>query len=230
MSIEDNDNLYVLEEEEDDFLKEDNSPKNYAAYPEEENEEVMEEEVAEEKSALSLLFTIMFNPVEGWKKLRRSKIKLEEVQSRCFYPVLALLALSKFADYIYSVNVSLSQVITEGVVSFVSFFFGYFCIQMFLSWVSKKDVYEKVDSLYGKEYITISLTTLAIFAILRDLLPMIWPILFFLPLWTIYLMFKGVRFFKIEPKREMTFYVSAILSVIGMPLLIDWALNSLLKL
>lgn len=224
MLPEDNDNLYILEE--DDKEK---SPLNFAAYEDEEREKDAKGAVDEKRrSPLGLLFQIMFNPVEGWKKLRRSGIKVEELQSGCFYPLLAILALSYFAEFIYSVNVSLSQIITQAVVAFVAFFFGFFCVQMVLSWLLSKDIAKEFEEKFGKEYTMIAMSTLALFSSITNLLPMLWPILIFLPIWTLYLMFKGVRFFKLSQKEEMKFFVLSGASVIGVPILIDWALNAVL--
>lgn len=232
MSIDDNDNYYVLQDN-DGEMEEDDSPRNFAAYNiEEEDKEDLDEgdEGLEEKnvSALGLMFRIMVNPVEGWKNLRRSHIKLETLQSGCFYPLLALVAVSKFAEFFYSVNVSLGKVVTEGVIAFVAFFFGFFCVSQFLNLVLPPDMVKKFDCRFGKEYIVISMSTLALFSMLTDLLPMIWPILIFLPLWTLYIMFKGVRFFKFAVNQEMKFYIFAASAAIGMPLLIDWVLNTVL--
>lgn len=233
MSADDNENYYVLEEDlEDNGAETDQSPMNFAAYNHDEDEEDIEEEetqvIKQKKSSLGLLFKIMFNPVEGWKSLRRSHMSIETLQSSCFYPLLAILALSEFADFFYSVTVGLSQVITQSVVTFVAFFFGFFGVQMILTWVLPKDVAIKFESKFGKEYILIGLSTLALFTIFTNLLPMLWPILIFLPIWTLYIMFKGVRFFHIDPRQEMKFFVLSGSSVIGVPLLIDWVLNTLL--
>ena len=227
MGFEDNDNLYVLKDEENDI---DNSPKNFAAYDFEDQEEIETEERDKEgsKNAFRLLFHIMFNPVEGWKVLRRTRIKIENLQSGCFYPLLALLALSKFADFFYSVNVTLSQVVSQAVVIFVSYFFGYFSIPILLSWFLPKEMVNKFDGRFGKEFILVALSTLALFSIVINLLPMIWPILIFLPIWTLYLMFKGTRFFLFPQNQEMKFFVLSGVITIGIPLLIEWALTSVI--
>ena len=225
MSVDDKDNLYILEEENDE------SPKNYAQYSDEERMEDdidTEEKSSSGKSAFATLLYIMFNPVEGWKALRRSNISLEKLQSACFYPLLAILAISKFAEYFYSVNISLYKLVSDAVIAFVAYFFGFFCIQLILSWFLSKELKEKFDSKYGKLYITISLSTLALFNIITDVLPMLWPILTFLPIWTLYLMFKGVRFFKFPINKEMSFFIVSGVATIGVPLLIEWGLNAVL--
>ena len=228
MNIEDKDNLYILEDEEDI----DDSPKNFAQYSDEERieETNQTESDGKTKSPFGALLHIMFNPVEGWKSIRRSTLSVEALQSGCFYPLLAILAVSKFADYFYSVNVSLSALVSEAVVAFVAYFFGYYCIQLVLSWFLSKGIYEKFNCNYGKLYLIIGLSTLVLFNILTDVLPMLWPILIFLPIWTLYLMFKGVRFFKFPQSGEMVFFVLAGVATIGVPLLLEWVLNELLPL
>ena len=227
MSVEDKDNLYILEEEEQD---QDSSPLNFAAYNDEERASVeeVEEQQLKRVSIFGILLKIMFSPVEGWKLLRRSNTSLENLQSSCFYPLLALVAISKFADYFYSVNVGLTQLVSKAVVAFVSYFFGYFCIQIVMAWLLPKDMAEKIDTPFGRKYIIISLSTLAIFSFITDLVPMLWPILIFLPIWTLYIMFKGVRFFNLYVKQEMKFYIIVSAAVIAIPLLIDSLLNGLL--
>lgn len=226
MSEDTNDNIYILEEENKES---DNSPLNFAAYNSEEEKELDEKDiVTKEKSSFAILLYIMFNPVEGWKQIRRSIYNIESFQNGCFYPLLALLALSEFADLFYSVNINLSQIITKAIVNFVAFFFGYYCIQMVMSWFLPKEINQKVKSLYGSLFILVSLSTLVFFSILTNLLPMLWPILIFLPLWTFYLMFKGIRFFKLGNYYEMKFYILSVSAVVGVPLLIDWVLNTIL--
>ena len=228
MSIDDNDNLYILEENEEE---KDQTPLNYAAYSDdqlEESEEMEEEKEGKERSAFGMLFRIMLTPVEGWKILRRNKMTVENFQSGCFYPLLALLALSKFAEFFYSVNVSLTQVVTQAVVAFVAFFFGYFCTNMLLGILLPKDMAAKFECEFGKKYLLVALSTLALFSIITNLIPMLWPILIFLPMWTLYLMFKGTRFFHFEQKQEMRFFVTSGAMAVGVPLFIEWILNQLL--
>lgn len=222
--MKENDEIYYIIEEEDS----EESALNFAAYENEERDTKEEDKSGKKRSPLRYLLQIMFNPVQGWKNLRRSKISIENLQSKLFYPLLSIMAISNFAEFFYSVNVSLSQVLTDSVVSFVSLFFGYFSIPIVLSWLLTKDVTKKFEEEFGKEYILVSLSTLALFKTIINILPMLWPILIFLPIWTLYLMFKGVRFFKFQTQEEMKFFVICGATTIGIPLLIDFTLNAVL--
>lgn len=220
------DNIYIYREDESDL---DDSPLNFSSSEiDDDNESAQNIDVSKGKSGIGILLGIMFNPIQGWKKLRRIKLNVETLQSGCFYPLLALLALSKFAIYFYSPGISLSSVITDSVIIFVSYFFGYFCILMTLRVFLSKELFANFESDFGKEYIIIGLSTLALFSIFTELLPMLWPILIFLPLWTIYLLYKGSRFFKLSESHVLRFMVLTCGSIIGMPILINWLLTEIL--
>ncbi|MCH5238116.1 MAG: hypothetical protein J1E95_10020 [Muribaculaceae bacterium] len=217
------DNIYIYREENDP----DDTPENYSSETNQKDEEI-NENPGKCKYPFRLMLKVMFAPVQGWKTLRREAATPEFFQTGCFYPLLALLALSQFADFFYSSRITLSSVITAGVIAFVSYFFGYFSVLSFLRIVFPKEIGEYFENNYGKVYIMLSMSTLVLFSIFTNLLPMLWPVLIFLPLWTIYIMYRGIRFFKLPESYTLKFTIFSCVSVIGFPLLIDWALNALL--
>lgn len=219
------DNIYIYNEEEDP----DDSPYNFASIEnQEEDEEQLNEEEDKKKHPFSLLLEVMFNPVQGWKRIRRLKLTAENMQSGCFYPLLAILALSKFSDYFYVAKANLSMVVSQAIVAFVSYFFGYFCVIIFMKNIFSKPVSDYMESNFGKIFIMLPMSTLVLFSIFTNLFPMLWPILIFLPLWTLYIMYKGIRFFKLGQSQVLKFTVLSCVSVIGFPELIDWLLNMIL--
>lgn len=179
-------------------------------------------------SVFGLLLKTMFNPVEGWKAIRRHRITPEEAQKECFYPLLAVYAISKFAILAYSAKANLSEVVVDAVTSFVSFFFGYFLIVMTLRHVLAKSVAEEFDKDFGKTLVVISLSSLCLFFILTELLPMLWAILIFLPLWTVYMICRATKFFKIPEDRHLLTLGLLNLIIIGMPSVLEWIFGEIL--
>lgn len=72
------------------------------------------------------MLKVMLSPIEGWKSVRRAKITSEMAQRGCFYPLLAVLALSKFVVMAYYPSLSLANAMIDAVSSFVSFFLWIF--------------------------------------------------------------------------------------------------------
>ena len=226
----DTDNIYVYSEESDP----DTSAPNYAQYPDDEAERDDSDDPQDAHhgkggvSVFGLLLKTMFNPVEGWKAVRRSKISPETAQKECFYPLLAFYAVSKFAILAYSAKADLSEVLVDAVTSFVSFFFGYFCIVILLRHLMPKEAARTFDTDFGKNLVVFSLSSLCLFFILTELLPMLWAVLIFLPLWTVYMICRSTRFIKIPEDRHLITVALLNLIIIGTPILLEWGLGEVL--
>ena len=119
--------------------------------------------------------------------------------------------------------------IVDAVISFMSLFFGYFCILIILKMVMPKYIAEEFNSSFGKVSILISLSSLSLFFMLMELFPMLWAVLIFLPLWTVYLICRGIRFFKFPEQHEIGYTGLLCLVIVGVPVLISWMLSSILS-
>lgn len=251
---QENDNIYVYPEEEDDNF--DSSDYDEFA-PDREDEEYTDREsfysdldksgpnysqaerVADDtkasgdgkrdKSAFLMMLKVLFNPIEGWKSIRRYKLTAEECQRGCYYPLLAFLAISKFAAFIHTPRVALNEVVVDAVTAFVSFFFGYFCIMILLNILMPERVKESVKSEFGKVFVITSLSTLCLFFSVLDIFPMLWAVLIFLPLWTIYVICRGVRFFKFPDNKQISCTAIICLLIVGVPCVLDWLLAKVLS-
>lgn len=171
-------------------------------------------------SPFKLLLEMMVNPVEGWKKIRRAKYTPEEVANRCLYPLAAVAAASCFADLFYSATSTVSECLVRAISVFVAFFFGNFLILIIQKALYPKLHKELPDSKFGKEFAAYNLATLCIFSTLYQLLPMIGPVLAFLPIWTIFLVIKGSRFFRFPEEKENLMIAINCMAIVGVPIAI----------
>ncbi len=231
--VEDNIYVYVDDEEyEEEEVDIDNSPFNYAQIPDGVIESYLEEEESDDKrrdiSVFLILLKLLSNPVEGWKEVRREKITVDEAQRNCFYPLLALLAVSHFATLLYSSRVTLPQVILGSVTSFVGYFAGFFCIVLLLKLLLPKDADKCMDTNFGKVFVILNLSSLCLFFTAMELLPMLWPVLIFLPLWTVYVICRGTRFFRFPEDKTIQCIGLMCILIVGLPSLIEWGLNEVL--
>ena len=249
-----NNSDYDLEKEEYYILGEDNQdeqkPKTSPEYDGE--EEDVEEEVNEDHPDTSssaddvvfnpaedkitkphpilLLLSMMVNPIEGWKKIRRSGLTVDEISSRCFYPLVAVAALSEFMCYVYTVPDSISTVLIQALSVFISFFFGYFVITLLEKSLLPVNCREKALSPYGRVYVLYLLSTLTLFYTLSNCVPMLEAVWVFMPLWTIYLASKGIRFFKFPDRRITLITVMICAFIILTPIAIYMIFSELLMM
>ncbi|MDE5774156.1 MAG: hypothetical protein K2H86_06845, partial [Muribaculaceae bacterium] len=149
---------------------------------------------------------------------------------RCFYPLIAVAAVSEFMSYIYRVPESIGAVLIQALTVFISFFFGYFLILILEKALLPANCKEKALSDYGKQYVLFLLSTLTLFYILSNCVPMLEAIWVFLPLWTIYLASKGIRFFKFEDHRTTLITVMICAFIIISPIAIYMIFSELLMI
>lgn len=238
---EDNLNEYNLEEEDqtpepkaDRKVQEDDSNQDEDEYPE--VEYILPEDDPEEKrknegnydsfsEIFLLLFHIMTNPVSGWKELRRSKLQAGTLVVKMLLPLCIIAGLSDFLMMLYDSNQIFADTAINCVFTIFTYFLSYYiaivlCL-VFLPKASKKFP----TSRYGEMLACISVSTLALFHIAEEVLPIFDMILVFLPLWTIYLIFKGMGFVKMsESKSTYTLGVVCV-ALICSPLLVSWAFS-----
>lgn len=180
------------------------------------------------RRGIYILLKIMTNPVEGWKELKRSKFSVNDIAVTCFYPLIILASLSVFAKYIYSSFTPVSETIIEAITTFIALFLSYFTVILVAPIFLTTGINNIFSSIIGKQYIMINISTLALFDILYNFLPMLDPILVFLPLWTIYLICKGTKILRTPVGTTTRISVVASILIIATPFLWDWLFSEFL--
>lgn len=193
---------------------------NSGASGRKDDEEESEEE--KRKSAFLILVKILFSGTMGWKELRRSHLKPEETAAGCFYPLAALVSVCRFADWFNKPDFSLTSTLTEAVAIFVSFFFSFFGVLIFSKWLFPEEIKDRTETPYFRQLVQYALSSLAVFWIPAEIIPVLEPLTAFLPLWTIFLITKGMRFLRIPHKYEVRSTVTLVGLTVGLPYLIHW--------
>ena len=232
---QDSDAYYALPDEDDDSrhspwtedLPDDSGcvGEEYGNVTEEADDEEEKNDRPNRPSLAGVLCRIMMSPVEGWKALRRGKFTPEEVASGCYYPCCGIAALSDFAGLIHDVNMHLTAVVISALGTFLSFFLSVYFAGLMMKILLPSSVKAFPDSSFGRQFVMMSLATMTLFHAMYEALPMIQPVLFFLPLWTAYIIVRGTRFVKSPVDRQS--YTAGVLcfSIIGSPILIEWAFS-----
>lgn len=229
-TVEDDDNpLYNIDDDNDSTLTDDeDGMEDSDDSGDVEDPENPEDEPKKSFSPVGVLFKTMMTPVEGWKQLKRARFTDEEFAGRCFYPLTALAAISEGSALFYEANVTMADWAMQGLSTFITFFFGYFSVILAGGFLLPKAARFFVHKDVGRQSVMLAMSTLALFQIAINVVPMLDPVLVFLPLWTIYLLYKGVRVIRVpkDVENSTTGIVCAL--VIGMPLLWNWLMTEVL--
>lgn len=197
----------------------------------EENSKSQDENMGKTKKRLSpfrIMLLTLTNSTEGWKALRRAGYTNEEVASRLFYPMSALAAVSTFAQLIFDSFTPISEVVVHGLVVFVSFFLGNFVAHLLQQWLMPKSAKEFVKSEFCQQLNMIALSTLAMFYAVTAWIPLLEPVFFFLPLWTIYALVRASKFISCDDDKRSLTLTLLCLTIIASPWIVEAAADAFL--
>lgn len=173
------------------------------------------------------LFDILFTGTAGWKRLRRSRLTPEQTAANCFYPILAIAAVCKFADWFYLPDFSLSDTLVNAASIFASFFFSFFSVIVLCKLFLPVEAKSKTENQYFKLLVQYSLSSLALFWIPSEVFPVVEPIAVFLPIWTVFIITKGVRFLRLPEKHRNRCMVTIIVTIVLMPYIFMWLFDKI---
>lgn len=178
---------------------------------------------------IMMLFGILMTGTAGWKDLRRSRLKPEQTAAGCFYPLIALASVCRFADWFYLPEFDLSSTLVSAASVFASFFFSYFAVQVVCRWLFPFTAKSKTETPFFKLMVQYALSSLALFWIPAELMPILEPLTVFLPIWTAFIITKGIRFLRLPEKSLNRCMATIVLVVIVMPYIFIWISEEIFK-
>lgn len=216
---------YHIEEEDDSiyYSAEDEEPDN-GEEPDGDSEGGDEEENRDDdgrkgiRNPWHLMFKLICSPVEGWKAIRRSRIPSNTFAWKCFYPSVVVTALSNFASFFYEEECTLGSVLTECIVIFMTFILSNFCVYICSPLLLPRYIREKLNTNFGKIFVMAMLNTLTMAMTLWNLFPPIMPLLVFVPVYTYYLISRGIKYLRVDGPVTNRITIMMSILIIGMPL------------
>lgn len=174
-----------------------------------------------------LMLKVLANPMGGWRALSAAAPHPEEVARGCAYPMMALAAACCFMQFYYDPHAELSEVLMKAVITFMSYFIGYFFVEL-VSKALPRSVRGRVCSPFGRCFMLTAIATLALFAAVRECLEAWEPVLVFLPLYTAYLVYRGTKALRVPEDRRVGTGITLAVLILTAPHLIFWLLEAAL--
>lgn len=174
---------------------------------------------------------IMTMPSSGWEMARHNAPSPELATVRFLLPLSLLSGFSVFLTFLYprqkgfiSEENGFTVLLVNAVIQFCSFFLGYFLALVLAKLFLPKDVRDIPSTPFGKILTMTGTATLAFFHILYEAFPMLDFILVFLPLWTIFIVFKGMDYTGVRSEKHILSVGVMCLVVVTGPTLVEWVL------
>lgn len=179
----------------------------------------------------SIVPHIMITPAQGWETVKECGPMPEIATIRFLLPLCLLTGFSVFFSALYPQYNSFSSdesaftvLLVNGVVQFCAFFIGYYLALVMAKLFLPKDVRTLPSSRYGRLLIMTGVASLAFFHVVYEAFPMLDFILVFLPLWTIFILFKGMERAEERSEKHILAIAVVCLVTIAGPTITEWVL------
>lgn len=184
----------------------------------------IEDEEPEEKryTMWRLAPRVFVAPSTGWEKVKMHGPSPDLAVIRFLLPFSLMAGGSVFFRLLYPGQHTFTDLLVNAVIAFFSFFLGYYIALVLQKIFLPKEDKDFPSSKYGKLLTITGVSTLAIYYVLGQALPMFDFIIEFFPLWTIFLTYKGLR--AVELKTDKWTYALGVICIviISSPVLAEW--------
>lgn len=175
------------------------------------------------------ILQLVLSPRRGWQDIALDDEEGEQPVAPAFYLLTAFVALTWVARGFYAPELGWLKVIELVVVTygvlFVSYFVGTFVMSVSLeSLVTRGEVNERRTRIF----VMFGISLLALILLIANLLPAPTPVLWFLPVYVVVVLWKGAAYLGVSEKRAGLFTLMAFIAVMLPPMLLGWLFQAVL--
>ena len=176
------------------------------------------------KHYLKYLFQLVLSPRNGWEDIDkaasptlRSPMTPDTIAAKGYYPLIAVAALSVFAQALFRHHIVFLDLFMKMIITFVVYFISYFFSTFVLSMAIEPVIEGDYDEPRCQTFTLYTLGLLALITIIQNFLPITALVLFFLPCYVALIQWKGCEYMHVRKDRIGHFMMLAILGVLLPP-------------
>lgn len=178
---------------------------------------------------LKNILQILINPTKGWEDIAFDSRQPSELCRKGLYPLIGITALS-CAAMLYRVGQhwSFVSVIQEMIVTFTIYFATLFFAQFMFSVTFNSMTAKKVSAKRNSTVIIYSLAIMAIIRIVMNLIPVDFPVLYFIAIYVGVIIYKATSFLGVSEDKIGNYMIMAVLSIMMPVFLLRFIFNTIL--
>ncbi len=167
---------------------------------------------------LKNMLQLLLSPTRGWEDISADGTETQDLLEHGYYPLLGAVALSCFMKFWWVADITLAAVLTRAVLTFGTFFAGYFLVRFILDLFAGNLVYGEVSE---KKLDTISiycLSVLSFFILIENCIPANLTLLKFLPLFVALIAYKSARYLGVPSEDDFRYGLIAVVATVVVPM------------
>ena len=179
-------------------------------------------------SYIKNILLLIAMPGDAWESIKKHIVPAQALLAAVLYPLLALLAVTAFAEMFYREEATLAYCIQKAIIDFAKFFFAYHISSYILTGFFSSIVNDKETANRVNTAIAYVLTVLVILNIVNNLLPTPWIFINVFYLYAFVLMRKAADFISVKSS-NVFLYITAAFAIV-VPFFIGFVLNMSLSI
>lgn len=175
------------------------------------------------------MLQLVLSPKRGWEDIAVDDIPANKLLTGGFIPLIIVDALSCLTGYLYHNDTSTLAVIASMISSVVMFLVPYFLASFFFSLYIPACTGGTMSMNKNHTFIIYSLSIMVVMDIMTHLLPMVPDMIFLLPIYVLFIMWRGLAYMEVKFDGVISFLVLNILTVLLPPFVINYLFKLILS-
>lgn len=169
------------------------------------------------------ILLLIVSPDDAWTSIKKYNVPIGIMLSRVLYPLLAVLAITAFAEMFYHTEASVSYCIQKAIIDFAKFFFAFHICSYILTGFFHNIVNDKDSANRVNTALAYNLVILILLNIINNLLPTPWLFVNIFYLYVFVTSHKAAEYIGVN-SNHVFLYIMAAFSII-LPFFIGYLLN-----
>lgn len=172
------------------------------------------------------LVQVILNPRQGWLDAEKDNYSAKELIVKGVLPFLIIVALSPLVSAYFKLSMSYHDAIIEGVIQFSGYFVSIYLCNFVFSWALGRWIQpRRQDPNAVMTYVLYTVSAMAFITLLTNILPVDLSLWSFLPLYVVYIIWRGEQYMRIPYDRKPQFLACGVLCIFVPPYVLTYCLS-----
>lgn len=171
---------------------------------------------------------LVLAPVKGWEDVSADGFESADLLKRGLIPLMGIAALTVFLRLIYVTDASVIDTIQISIVTFLKFFATYYLAAFVFTLYLPTCIDGAVSLNKCQTFIVYGVTLLVVVDIIANCIPVELAILFLMPIYVLYILWRGIRYMNISFNGVGTFILMIVFSILLPPYMLQYLFDLVL--
>lgn len=174
------------------------------------------------------MLQLILSPVKGWEDVYADGLNSRELLVKGFIPFITIASLTVLLKIFYSPDATLAVGLQQMVVCFVKYFVAYYLAVFLFTLFLPTCIEGELSMAKVQTFINYGVGLLALVNIIKNCIPVELALSFMMPIYVLYILWRGLRYMNISFNGVGTFILLIIFALIAPPYALQYIFNFIL--